>query len=292
MSTANDYRNDIRPNWCPGCGHYGIQAAIADAVAAKGIPAEKLAVISGIGCSSRIGGYFYAYGAHTTHGRALPYAQGVKLANEDMNVVCCSGDGDAYAIGMGHTLHAIKRNVNITYIVMDNHVYGLTKGQTSPRSDVGFVTKTSPHGSFESPLPICDTAIAAGATFVAQSYCVNRAELVDLIQQAMDHEGFSFINVFSPCVTYNKRNSYDWFKENLVSLDTVEGYDPTNRIQAVNTLIEKDGLVTGLIFKDETKPSFEKSLAQANGCEPARPLVHDVVKPDPAVFEQLCKAFK
>ena len=106
MTTAKDYRNDIRPNWCPGCGHYGVQAAITDAVVAKNIPPEKLAVISGIGCSSRIGGYFYAYGAHTTHGRALPYAQGVKLANQDLEVIACSGDGDAFAIGMGHTIHA------------------------------------------------------------------------------------------------------------------------------------------------------------------------------------------
>ena len=290
MATANQYRNDIRPNWCPGCGHYGVQAAIADAVAALDIAPEKLAVISGIGCSSRIGGYFYAYGAHTTHGRALPYAQGVKLANEDMNVVVCGGDGDAFAIGMGHTIHAFKRNVNVTYVVMDNHVYGLTKGQTSPRSDVGFVTKTSPHGSFESPLPICETAIASGATFVAQSYMVNRAQLVDLIKQGMQHEGFSFINVFSPCVTYNKQNGYDYFKDNLVELP--EGYDPTNRAQAFATLGETNGLVTGLIYQDKTKPSFEQALYAANGGPHARALVHDVVKPDADLFASLCNEFK
>lgn len=290
MTTANDYRNDIRPNWCPGCGHYGVQAAIADAAAANGIEPHELAVISGIGCSSRIGGYFYAYGAHTTHGRALPYAQGVKLANEDLNVVVCSGDGDAYAIGMGHTVHAFKRNVNLTYIVMDNHVYGLTKGQTSPRSDLGFVTKTSPHGSFESPLSVCETAIAAGATFVAQSYMVNRAELVDLIKQAMAHDGFSFINVFSPCVTYNKHNSYDWFKEHLTTLP--EGYDPTNRAEALRLLGERDGLVTGLIYQDTTKPSFEKAMAEANGGPHARALVHDVVKPEQALFDSICNQFK
>ena len=243
MTTAKDYRNDIRPNWCPGCGHYGVQAAITDAVVAKNIPPEKLAVISGIGCSSRIGGYFYAYGAHTTHGRALPYAQGVKLANQ-----------------------AFKRNVNMTYVVMDNHVYGLTKGQASPRSDIGFVTKTTPRGAFESPLSICETAIAAGATFVAQSYMINREELVDLIQKAMDHDGFSFINVFSPCVTYNKRNSYDWFKEHLVALP--EGYDPTDRAAALKTLGYTDG-----------------------GPHP-RPLTEDVVKPDQALFDSLCNQFK
>ena len=168
MAQVTDYRNDIRPNWCPGCGHYGVQAAITDAVAQLDISPDNLAVISGIGCSSRIGGYFYAYGAHTTHGRALPYAQGVKLANEDLNVVVCGGDGDAFAIGMGHTIHAFKRNVNITYVVMDNHALRLDQRSDIPLVPIlAFVTKTSPHGSFESPLPICETAIASGATFVA-----------------------------------------------------------------------------------------------------------------------------
>ncbi len=292
MATVADFRNDIRPNWCPGCGHYGVQAAITDAVVALGITPDNLAVISGIGCSSRIGGYFYAYGAHTTHGRALPYAQGVKLANEDLNVVVCGGDGDAYAIGMGHTIHAFKRNVNITYVVMDNHVYGLTKGQTSPRSDIGFVTKTSPHGSFESPLPICETAIASGATFVAQGYMTNRAELVELIKQGMQHEGFSFINVFSPCVTYNKRNGYDYFKENLTSLSKVEGYDIHDRAQALKVLGEYDGLVTGLIYQNTEKPSFEKALAAANGGPHPRALIHDVAKPSQELFDQLCAEFK
>ena len=191
---------------------------------------------------------------------------------------------------MGHTIHAFKRNVNMTYIVMDNHVYGLTKGQASPRSDIGFVTKTTPRGAFESPLSVCETAIAAGATFVAQGYMINRAELVDLIQQAMDHEGFSFINVFSPCVTYNKHNSYDWFKEHLVALP--EGYDPTDRATALKTLGETDGLVTGLIYQDNSKPSFEKAMAAANGGPHPRPLTEDVVKPDQALFDSLCNQFK
>ncbi len=292
MSTVVDFKNDIKPNWCPGCGHYGVQSAIQQAVAQKGITPEKLAVISGIGCSSRIGGYFYAYGAHTTHGRALPYAQGVKLANDEMEVICCSGDGDAYAIGMGHTIHAIKRNVNMTYVVMDNHVYGLTKGQTSPRSDIGFVTKTSPKGSFESPLPICETAIAAGATFVAQSYCVNPQELVNLIKLGMEHDGFAFINVFSPCVTFNKRNSYDWFKENLISLDSIEGYDPHDRTKAVNTLIEHDGLVTGLIYQDTTRKSFQKDLGATYGRDTTIPLINHIEKPSAELFADLLEEFK
>lgn len=292
MTTAAEFRNDIKPNWCPGCGHYGIQSAIAEAVALENISPEKMALISGIGCSSRIGGYFYAYGAHTTHGRALPYAQGVKLANDELNVICCSGDGDAYAIGMGHTVHAFKRNVNMTYIVMDNHVYGLTKGQTSPRSNVGFVTKTSPQGSFESPLPICETAIAAGATFVAQSYCTNRNELIELIRLAMNHDGFSFINVFSPCVTYNKLNGYDYFKENLHSTAEIENYDPSNKMQAFTALNEYQGLITGLIYQNTNAKSFQQELANAYGLNIHDPLVNHVEKPSADIFNQLCEEFK
>lgn len=290
MATASEYRNEVRPNWCPGCGHYGVHAAILDAVAQKAIPKENLAIVSGIGCSSRIGGYVYAYGSHTTHGRSLPYAQGLKLANENLEVICCSGDGDAYAIGMGHTMHAMKRNVNLTYIVMDNHVYGLTKGQTSPRSDVGFVTKTSPFGSFESPLPICETAIAAGATFVAQEYSVNREKLANLIVLAMEHEGFSFINVFSPCVTYNKQNGYEYFKNALTDLGRIPEYDPTNRLQVMQTLMEYDGLVTGLIYKQE-KASFDAMIKEVYKQKAESPLVHRVEKPDLDVFDKLCQDF-
>lgn len=147
MASPRDYKNTIVPNWCPGCGDYGIQNAISAVCAKKGWANEDITLISGIGCSSRIGGYQYCYGAHTTHGRALPFAQGIKCANKDQHMIVCSGDGDSYAIGLGHAMHAIKRNMDITYLVFDNQVYGLTKGQTSPASDKGFVTKTTPDGN-------------------------------------------------------------------------------------------------------------------------------------------------
>ncbi|MCI5837476.1 MAG: 2-oxoacid:ferredoxin oxidoreductase subunit beta [Veillonellaceae bacterium] len=286
MAKTAEYKNAIRPNWCPGCGDFGIQMAIQEAASRRDIPFEKLALISGIGCSSRIGGYLYCYGAHTTHGRALPFAQGVKLANRDLEVVCCSGDGDAYAIGMGHTIHAIKRNINITYIVFDNHVYGLTKGQTSPRSSVGFVTNTTPHGNVETPLAVTAMAIAAGAGFVAQGYALHRAELVDLIVRGMEHKGFSFINVFTPCVTYNKYNTYDWFKENLPSLAAVEGYDASDKLQALTKLTETDGLVTGLIYEQES-PSYEE-LSNL----PEEPLARRAERMSEAEFTNLIQAFR
>jgi 2-oxoglutarate ferredoxin oxidoreductase subunit beta len=285
--TANEYRNDIRPNWCPGCGHFGIHAAICSAAAKRGIEPNKMMVVSGIGCSSRIGGYFYTYGAHTTHGRALPFAQGIKLANQDLDVIACSGDGDAYAIGLGHTVHAIRRNVNLTYIVFDNHIYGLTKGQTSPRTDHGFVTKSSPFGNFEMPLSAIELAIAAGATFVGQEYCMNQASLSDLLVKAMDHKGFSIVNVFSPCVTYNKQNTAAWFKENLVSLSDVEpGYVPHDRTKAISTVMKYSGLCTGLIYEDLQKPAFDDSFPHD------RALVNDVVKPDVSIFNGLLNEFK
>jgi 2-oxoglutarate ferredoxin oxidoreductase subunit beta len=258
MATFKDFRNTVKPNWCPGCGDFSVQAAIQRAVANVGVEPEDLALISGIGCSGRISGYIKSYGFHSIHGRSLPIAQGVKLANRDLTVIASGGDGDGFAIGMGHTVHALRRNIDMTYIVMDNHIYGLTKGQTSPLSEVGFKTKSTPKGSIESPFSIMELAISAGASFVAQSFSSDLKELTSLIEQGINHKGFSFINVFSPCVTFNKVNTYEWFKENIVKLDSIESYDPSNRGQAVNTLMENGGLVTGLIYQNKEKPSYEQ----------------------------------
>ncbi|TYR82795.1 2-oxoacid:ferredoxin oxidoreductase subunit beta [Priestia megaterium] len=258
MATFKDFRNSVKPNWCPGCGDFSVQAAIQRASANVGLEPHELAVVSGIGCSGRISGYINSYGFHGIHGRALPIAQGVKMANRDLTVIASGGDGDGFAIGMGHTVHAIRRNIDVTYIVMDNQIYGLTKGQTSPRSEVGFKTKSTPEGSIESALSVMELALTAGATFVAQSFSTDLKELTSLIEQGIQHKGFSLINVFSPCVTYNKVNTYDWFKENLTSLSTIENYDATNRMQAMQTLMEHNGLVTGLIYQNPHQPSYQQ----------------------------------
>ncbi|MGP4080146.1 2-oxoacid:ferredoxin oxidoreductase subunit beta [Pseudalkalibacillus sp. R45] len=258
MATFKDFRNQVKPNWCPGCGDFSVQAAIQRAAANIGLEPDDLAVVSGIGCSGRISGYINSYGFHGIHGRSLPIAQGVKMANRDLTVIASGGDGDGFAIGMGHTIHAIRRNIDVTYIVMDNQIYGLTKGQTSPRSDFGFKTKSTPEGSVESSISIMETALTAGATFVAQSFSSDLKELTSLIEQGMQHKGFSLINVFSPCVTYNKVNTYDWFKENLVSLADVENYDSSNRMIAMQTLMENNGLVKGLIYQDKNKKSYQE----------------------------------
>ncbi|ASS65640.1 MULTISPECIES: 2-oxoacid:ferredoxin oxidoreductase subunit beta [unclassified Paenibacillus] len=263
MATFKEFRNNVKPNWCPGCGDFSIQAAIQRAAANVGLEPEQLAVISGIGCSGRISGYINAYGLHGIHGRALPIAQGVKLANRELTVIASGGDGDGFAIGMGHTVHAIRRNVNMTYIVMDNQIYGLTKGQTSPRSAEGFKTKSTPEGSIESVLSPLEIALSAGATFVAQSFSSDLKQLTALIEAGIKHEGFSLINVFSPCVTFNKVNTYDWFKENIVNLDgeAGEGYDPSNRLAAMTKIMETNGLVTGLVYQDTKRRSYENLVS-------------------------------
>lgn len=260
MVTFKDFRNTVKPNWCPGCGDFSVQAAIQRAAANLDIEPHELAVVSGIGCSGRLSGYINSYGLHGIHGRALPIAQGLKMANRDLNVIATGGDGDGFAIGMGHTIHSIRRNIDITYVVMDNQIYGLTKGQTSPRSAAGFVTKSTPGGAIEPSLKPLEVALSSGATFVAQSFSTDLKELTAIIEAGMKHRGFAFINVFSPCVTYNKVNTYDWFKEHITKLSSVEGYDPSNRTEAMRTVMEYEGLVTGIIYQNENEPSYQEKV--------------------------------
>ncbi len=287
MATFKDFRNNVKPNWCPGCGDFSVQAAIQRAAANVGLEPENLAVISGIGCSGRISGYIHSYGVHGIHGRALPLAQGLKMANRGLTVIAAGGDGDGFAIGTGHTVHAIRRNIDITYIVMDNHIYGLTKGQTSPRSDAGFKTKSTPYGSIEPPISAMEMALTVGATFVAQSFSADLKELTELIEMGIKHKGFALINVFSPCVTYNKVNTYDWYKENLVKLSDIEGYDPSDRVMAMRTLMEHNGLVTGLIYQDKTRKSYQELLPGYS----EKPLTEADLELDQAYFNKLVAEF-
>ncbi|MFS0575785.1 2-oxoacid:ferredoxin oxidoreductase subunit beta [Sporosarcina sp. 179-K 3D1 HS] len=285
-STFKDFRNSVKPNWCPGCGDFSVQAAIQRAAANVGITPEELALVSGIGCSGRISGYIRSYGFHGIHGRALPIAQGVKMANRDLTVIAAGGDGDGFAIGIGHTIHAMRRNMDITYIVMDNQVYGLTKGQTSPRSDNGFITTTTPEGSIEKAISPMETALISGATFVAQSFSTDIKELTSIIEAGINHKGFSIINVYSPCVTYNKVNTYDWFKQNLIKLSDVDGYDPSDRTMAMKTLMESNSLVTGIIYKEES-PSYQdmiKGYAE-------KPLSKSSLELEPELIQELINEF-
>ncbi|EOY0079042.1 2-oxoacid:ferredoxin oxidoreductase subunit beta [Staphylococcus pseudintermedius] len=287
MATFKDFRNNVKPNWCPGCGDFSVQAAIQKAAANVGLEPDEVALITGIGCSGRLSGYVNSYGVHSIHGRALPLAQGVKMANRDLTVIASGGDGDGYAIGMGHTIHALRRNMNITYIVMDNQIYGLTKGQTSPSSAPGFVTKTTPKGNIEQNVASLELALSSGATFVAQGFSSDIKALTKIIEDAINHDGFSFVNVFSPCVTYNKINTYDWFKENLTAIDDIENYDVSNKQAALQTVIEHDSLVKGIVYQDTTTPSYE---SQIDGLAET-PLAHQDLNLTEEQFESFTKQF-
>lgn len=254
MATLQEFRTSEKSWWCPGCGDFGVLAAMQKALVAVGASPDTTAIVAGIGCSGKIGNYINSYNIHVTHGRALPAALGLKLANRDLMVLVAGGDGDAYAIGMGHFMHALRRNYNVTYVVMDNHVYGLTKGQTSPTSQEGFKTKTTPQGSIERPIHPLMLAVSAGATFVAQGFSSWQPQLASLIQKGIEHPGFSLINVISPCVTYNKVNTYDWYKKTLENLDEDSDYQANDRSVALAKLHQTEELVTGLIYQEASTP--------------------------------------
>lgn len=224
MPTLADYKTTEKSWWCPGCGDFAVLAALQKALVNLGLEPHQIALVAGIGCSGKIGNYINCYNFHVVHGRTLPTAMGLHLANRDLTVLAAGGDGDGFAIGMGHFMHAVRRNADITYIVMDNHIYGLTKGQISPTSDPGFKTKSQPVGNIERPVKPLQLALAGGATFVAQGFSSNVKQLTRLIEQGIQHKGFSFINAISPCVTFNKVNTYDWYRSVLIDLDENESY--------------------------------------------------------------------
>ncbi|MBD3162754.1 MAG: 2-oxoacid:ferredoxin oxidoreductase subunit beta [Candidatus Eisenbacteria bacterium] len=205
------YKSDRKPVWCAGCGDYGVLNSIFSALARIEVDPNNLVVTSGIGCSSRMPGFIKAYGFHGAHGRALPVAVGVKVANPELEVLVVGGDGDGFSIGGGHVAHVCRRNVDMTYIVMDNQIYGLTKGQTSPTSEPGTVTKASPYGTVEAAIQPVALMLSYGATYVARGYSSQPKELAELIERGIRHKGFSFIHVLSPCVTFNKAVGYDYF---------------------------------------------------------------------------------
>ncbi len=282
MATLQEFRTNEKSWWCPGCGDFGVLAAMQKALVAVGADPASTAIVAGIGCSGKIGNYINSYNIHVTHGRALPAALGLKLANRDLMVLAAGGDGDAYAIGMGHFMHALRRNVNVTYVVMDNHIYGLTKGQTSPTSQEGFKTKTSPKGSLERPIHPLMLAVSAGATFVAQGFSSWQPQLALLIQKGIEHPGFSLINVISPCVTYNKVNTYDWYKQSLQNLDNDPEYVPNDRTKALARLHETDELITGLVYQEESTP-YEDLIPGFKDT----PLVHQDLHVDPNTWKQI-----
>ncbi|WP_339062208.1 2-oxoacid:ferredoxin oxidoreductase subunit beta [Tepidibacillus marianensis] len=262
MATLKDFRVSEKATWCPGCGHFTVLAALQAASANLRLEPHNMVVASGIGCSGKISQHFGSYGFHSLHGRSLPVAQGVQLMNHDLTVVAAGGDGDGYGIGVGHFIHALRRNINMTYVVMDNHIYGLTTGQTSPVSHRGFKSKTSPEGSAEEPLRPVQTAIINGASFVAQAFSGDVKQMTSIMEKAISHKGFSLINAFSPCVTFNKVNTYDWFKEKIVNLDEKRNYNPADKFEALKVLEENGSIVTGILY-EEDRPVYHDTMIGA-----------------------------
>ena len=273
--TAKDFATSTPAWWCPGCGDFGVIAALKSALAELGLQPKDVAFVSGIGCSGKISGYLHSYAYHGVHGRALPAATAVKLANRDLTVIAAGGDGDGFAIGAGHFLHAVRRNPNLTYIVMDNQTYGLTKGQSSPTSAVGYVTGTSPQGNPDAPLDGIAVALAAGGTFLARGFSAQPKKLVELIKDGIRHPGFSVIQVMSPCVTFNKINTYQWFKDNVYDVDELGDYDPSDRGRAFNTIMAEGKIALGVLYR-EMRPTLEDLVLKDKAPLVSAPITGDL----------------
>ncbi len=253
---AREFR-DTLPTWCPGCGHFTPLQGLYEAAERLSILPKDFVVVSGIGCSGRFPFFIKGFGLHALHGRAIPIATGVKLANPSLNVVAVGGDGDGVGIGGGHFPHAARSNFDFTYLLLDNAIYGLTKGQTSPTSPIGMVSGTSPYGNISHPLNPLTMALTYGATFVARVFSQDRDNVTDLITQAIQHKGFSFIHVLSPCIEFHKTVTYDSWEEKVARLP--ENYEPTNRVEALALSESKEPIYTGLFLR-ASRPSYKECV--------------------------------
>ena len=249
-------KTETKPTWCPGCGDYGVVAAVEMAVKRLQIPSQNVVIVSGIGCSSNLPHFLSSYGFHGIHGRVLPVAEGIRWANHGLTVIGTGGDGDGFGIGAGHFVHAMRRNVDLTYVTMDNQIYGLTTGQASPTSRMGQKTKSTPEGVIENPIDPIALALASGATYVARGFSGDVKHLADLVAHAIQHRGFAFVDVFSPCVTYNKVNTFDFFRQRVYKLESA-GHDPADIVAAWQRALEwGDKIPVGLFYTAE-RPTYE-----------------------------------
>lgn len=249
-------KSETKPTWCPGCGDYGVVAGIEMAIKRLKLPSQNVVIVSGIGCSSNLPHFLSSYGFHGIHGRAIPIAEGIRWGNHGLTVVATGGDGDGYGIGCGHFVHAMRRNVDLTYVTMNNQIYGLTTGQASPTSMLGQKTKSTPSGVIENPIDPISLALASGATYVARGFSGDVKQLTDLVAGAIQHKGFALVDTMSPCVTYNKINTFDFFRQRVYKLDAA-GHDPTNLVAAWERSLEwGEKIPTGVFYKVE-KPTYE-----------------------------------
>jgi 2-oxoglutarate ferredoxin oxidoreductase subunit beta len=281
MVTIADYAG-LEPTWCPGCGNFGILKALNKALVELEIEPHQLLLVSGIGQAGKLPHYSRGNIFNSLHGRPVPPAIGAKIANPELVVIAVSGDGDAYGEGGNHFIHAMRRNHDITYLVHNNQVYGLTKGQASPTSDLGFITKTTPYGASPPVNPIA-LAIAVGATFVARGFAGDVDHLAGLIKSGVQHRGFALIDILQPCVSFNHKNTYSWYRQRVYKLG--EDYDPSDRPGAWEKAQEwGDRIPIGLIYQ-VSRPTFEEQIpALKKG-----PLISQKLKPEK--FESLLDEF-
>jgi len=252
-----DFKSDKQPTWCPGCGDFGTMNGMMKALAETGNRPDDTFIVAGIGCSGKIGTYMHSYALHGVHGRALPVGIGVKLANPELAVMVAGGDGDGYSIGAGHFIHAVRRNVDMSYVVMDNRIYGLTKGQASPTSREDFETSTSPEGTHMSPVNPLALALASGASFVAQTFSSDSQRHTEVVKEAIEHDGFGLVNVYSPCVTFNDVDTYDYFRDAIVDVDETD-HDPGNRDDARDLVTEGSTEYVGVLYRNEESVPYEQ----------------------------------
>jgi len=257
--SLNDYAIAGNTAWCPGCGNFGILAALKKALVELGLSPWKVLMVSGIGQAGKLPHYLKCNHLNELHGRPMPAAIGAKIANHELVVIAESGDGDGYGEGGNHWLHAMRRNHQITYLVHNNQVYGLTKGQASPTSDQGFITRTTPDGAVP-PLHPLSIAIAAGATFVARGFAGEIDHLANVIKQAINHKGFALVDILQPCVSFNHKNTFSWYKERVYKLESEQGYNHEDMGAAVFKAQEwGDRIPVGVFFRRQA-PTFEEQI--------------------------------
>ena len=260
ITSPDQYNTKHNCTWCPGCGNLAIWYMLKQALFELQIEPHETVIVYGVGCAGNGSNFIRTYGFHGLHGRALPVAQGVKLANNKLKVIVMGGDGDGLGIGVGHFVHATRRNIDLTYILHDNQIYGLTTGQTSPRSDKGMVTKTTPNGNIEDPVNPITLALSSNCSYIARSFSGHPHHLKSTLKQALTHKGFSFVDVLQPCVSFNKKNTYAWYNERIYDLNLNLKYDSTDRDKAWeqgNTWGEKIPIGT---FYNKEAPTYEDQL--------------------------------